>query len=77
MSSLVAICDTLALNGELEARQISCQLALAPSRVEAMLAQLLRMGRVTQLKKVSQTKTACQGCPENSQCSKVVYRLLG
>lgn len=77
MSSLMAICDALALNGELAAEQLGCQLALPAARLELMLAQLLRMGKVKQVSKAAPSKSACRGCPDNQQCSKVVYRLLG
>lgn len=76
MASLLQVRDAIALNGIAEARQLSLQLTIPLRLVEAMLEQLMMMGKIERIKQNTPCLTgSCKTCPESSKCDRVIYRL--
>jgi len=77
MATLMDIRDALALQGRLEASQLSQQLDLPLPLVTAMLGRLEKMGRV---KRIAETAEACltgscKNCPEGLACHRELWIL--
>ncbi|CAM3515021.1 MULTISPECIES: [Fe-S]-dependent transcriptional repressor FeoC [Yersinia] len=77
MASLMQLRDTLALNGCMEASQLSQQLAAPLPLVEAMLERLIAMGKLERIEQDNSgcLSGSCKSCPEGQKCNTVVYQL--
>ncbi|AHG19992.1 ferrous iron transporter C [Chania multitudinisentens RB-25] len=77
MASLLQIRDALALQGSVQAPQLSRQLATPLPLVNAMLERLTDMGKVERIEQDnSECLTGhCKSCPGGQDCRTVVYRL--
>ena len=72
MASLIEIRNILALQGRLEAKQISQQLATPLPLVAAMLDHLEAMGKAMRISEdpSSCLTGSCKSCPEGKQCAR-------
>ncbi|RKQ39479.1 [Fe-S]-dependent transcriptional repressor FeoC [Enterobacter sp. R1(2018)] len=79
MASLIAIRNALALQGRLEAAQISQQLATPLPLVNAMLGRLEAMGKAMRLEEdpTDCLTGSCKSCPEGKKCIREVWTLAG
>lgn len=70
MATLIDIRNALALQGRLDVTQLSQQLHLSPSLVNAMLFRLETMGKVTRVKEQPNDclSGSCKSCPEGKAC---------
>lgn len=70
MASLIEVRDMLALQGRMEATQLSARLHAPQPLVDAMLSRLEAMGRVVRIKedKDSCLSGSCKSCPEGNAC---------
>jgi ferrous iron transport protein C len=77
MASLIEVRDALALQGRLDATQISQQLATPLPMVNAMLSRLEAMGKAIRITEdPSDCLTgSCKGCPEGKKCIREVWAL--
>ena len=77
MASLIEIRDALALQGRMDATQISQQLATPLPLVNAMLGRLEAMGKATRITEdPSDCLTgSCKSCPEGKKCVREVWAL--
>ncbi|TNV20392.1 [Fe-S]-dependent transcriptional repressor FeoC [Buttiauxella sp. B2] len=77
MASLIEIRDALALQGRLDATQISQQLATPLPMVNAMLSRLEAMGKAIRITEdPSDCLTgSCKTCPEGKKCIREVWSL--
>jgi ferrous iron transport protein C len=78
MASLLQIRDAVALHGNMQAQQLSRQLATPLPLVEAMLERLTAMGKVERIEQDNSDclSGSCKSCPEGQGCSStVVYRI--
>ncbi|VYU03915.1 [Fe-S]-dependent transcriptional repressor FeoC [Metakosakonia massiliensis] len=66
MASLLDIRNMLALQGRMEASQLSAALHLSPSLVEAMLLRMEAMGKAARVEEELQNCLTgeCKNCPE-------------
>lgn len=79
MTSLLAIRDTVALNGTVDAGFLSHQLALPLPLVQAMLDKLTDLGKLERIEQESRGCQSgdCKGCPTDTSCrTRVLYRHL-
>ncbi|MFI8417315.1 FeoC-like transcriptional regulator [Serratia sp. NPDC078593] len=77
MASLLQVRDALALNGDLQAEQLSRLLATPLPLMQAMLERLHAMGKV---ERIEQDHSAClsggcKSCPDSQGCNTLIYRL--
>lgn len=77
MASLIEIRDVLALQGRLDASQISQLLTMPLPLVNAMLSRLELMGKAI---KVTEDPSdcltgSCKSCPEGKKCIREVWTL--
>lgn len=79
MASLIDVRNTLALQGRLEAIQISQQLATPLPLVNAMLARLEAMGKAKRMRDDPGDclTGSCKSCPEGEKCVREVWMLPG
>lgn len=79
MASLIEIRNALALQGRLEAAQISQQLAIPLPLVNAMLGRLEAMGKAMRMKEDPGDclTGSCKSCPEAKKCIREVWTLAG
>ena len=77
MASLIEIRDALALQGRMDAKQISQQLATPLPLVNAMLSRLEAMGKAMRsIEDPSDCLTgSCKSCPEGKKCIREVWAL--
>ncbi|HEI8868543.1 MULTISPECIES: FeoC-like transcriptional regulator [Gammaproteobacteria] len=77
MASLLQVRDALALNGSLQAQQLSRQLATPLPLVQAMLERLAAMGKIECIEQNDSAclSGSCRHCPESHKCNTVLYRL--
>ncbi|AYN28520.1 MULTISPECIES: [Fe-S]-dependent transcriptional repressor FeoC [Buttiauxella] len=77
MASLIEIRDALALQGRLDATQISQQLATPLPLVNAMLSRLEAMGKAMRVTEDSSDclSSGCKSCPESKKCIREVWAL--
>ncbi|KAA8998114.1 ferrous iron transporter C [Affinibrenneria salicis] len=76
-AGLLQLCEALADDGGLPARQLSQRLALPLPLVQSMLEWLTAKGRV---ERVDSTPPACptagcRHCPAGRRCGEAIYRL--
>lgn len=79
MASLIEIRNALALQGRLDATQISQQLVTPLPLVNAMLGRLEAMGKATRMKEDPNDclTGSCKSCPEGKKCIREVWTLAG
>ncbi len=77
MATLVDIRNTLALQGRLEASQLSQQLTTPLPMVMAMLMRLEDMGKAERIIEDAHNclSGSCKRCPEGKDCSKELWTL--
>lgn len=77
MASLIDVRNALALQGRLEAIQISQQLATPLPLVNAMLARLEAMGKAKRMRDDPGDclTGSCKSCPEGEKCVREVWML--
>ncbi len=77
MASLIALRDTLALNGRMEARQLSEALHAPQPMVDAMLLRLEAMGKAKRVVDDPQSclTGSCKSCPEGKACRRELWML--
>ena len=70
MASLIEIRDTLALQGRMEASQLSAQLQTPQALIDAMLSRLEAMGKVVKIQEDAEgcLSGSCKSCPEGKAC---------
>ncbi|PHM70841.1 FeoC-like transcriptional regulator [Xenorhabdus sp. KJ12.1] len=75
MISLLQIRDTVALHGRTDARSLSHQFSAPLPIVEAMLNQLVTMGKLEEVDISSCLSGGCKQCPETQRCAVKSYQL--
>lgn len=77
MTTLIDIRNTLALQGRLEASQLSHQLTTPLPMVMAMLMRLEDMGKAERIIEDANSclSGSCKHCPEGQSCSKELWAL--
>ncbi len=76
MASLIEVRDAVALNGTVELAQLSRQLKLNPQLLQAMLQQLVSMGKVERVEPDSSCLVGnCKSCAEGKKCLAESYRI--
>ena len=77
MATLMDIRNALALQGRLEARQLSQQLATPLPMVMAMLMRLEDMGKAQRITEDASAclSGSCKHCSEGKDCSKELWSL--
>lgn len=70
MASLIEVRDMLALQGRMEASQLSVQLHTPQALVNAMLGRLEAMGKVVKINEEPDgcLTGSCKSCPEGKAC---------
>ena len=70
MASLIEVRDMLALQGRMEAAQLSVQLHTPQALVDAMLSRLEAMGKVMKIDEEPDgcLTGSCKSCPEGKAC---------
>ena len=70
MASLIEVSDMLALQGRMEASQLSAQLHTPRALVDAMLGRLEAMGKVVKINEEPDgcLTGSCKSCPEGKAC---------
>lgn len=70
MASLIQVRDLLALQGRMEAEQISRTLRTPQPMIDAMLNQLETMGKATRIQEEPDgcLSGSCKSCPEGKAC---------
>ncbi|MBK0081534.1 [Fe-S]-dependent transcriptional repressor FeoC [Kosakonia sp. S58] len=78
MASLIEVRDLLALQGRMEASQLSLALHTPKALIDAMLARLEAMGRAVRVEEEASgcLTGSCKGCPEGkAACSRELWVL--
>ncbi|MDR9890156.1 [Fe-S]-dependent transcriptional repressor FeoC [Pseudenterobacter timonensis] len=70
MASLIEVRDLLALQGRMEASQLSHALHAPRPLIDAMLARLEAMGRAMRIREEADgcLSGSCKSCPEGKAC---------
>ncbi|MBG2655828.1 [Fe-S]-dependent transcriptional repressor FeoC [Klebsiella oxytoca] len=70
MASLIEVRDMLALQGRLEAKQISARLRAPQPLIDAMLGRLEAMGKAVKTTEDADgcLSGSCKSCPEGKAC---------
>ena len=70
MASLIEVRDMLALQGRMEASQLSAQLHTPQPLINAMLSRLEAMGKVMKIDEEPDgcLTGSCKSCPEGKAC---------
>lgn len=70
MASLIEVRDMLALQGRMEASQLSAQLHTPQAMIDAMLSRLEAMGKVMKIDEEPDGCLTgnCKSCPEGKAC---------
>ena len=70
MASLIEVRDMLALQGRMEATQLSARLHAPQALIDAMLSRLETMGKVVRIAEDKDRcwSGSCKSCPEGSAC---------
>jgi ferrous iron transport protein C len=80
MASLIEVRDMLALQGRMEASQLSHALHLSRPMVDAMLARMEAMGKAVRIQEEADSCLSgeCKACPEGkSACQREWWSLTG
>ena len=66
MASLMEVRDMLALQGRMEAKQLSARLQTPQPMIDAMLERMEAMGKVVRISETSEgcLSGSCKSCPE-------------
>ncbi|WP_460193575.1 [Fe-S]-dependent transcriptional repressor FeoC [Klebsiella variicola] len=66
MASLMEVRDMLALQGRMEAKQLSARLRTPQPLIDAMLERMEAMGKVARISETSEgcLSDSCKSCPE-------------
>ncbi|WP_373631158.1 [Fe-S]-dependent transcriptional repressor FeoC [Klebsiella variicola subsp. variicola] len=66
MASLMEVRDMLALQGRMEAKQLSARLRTPQPLIDAMLERMEAMGKVVRIRETSEgcLSGSCKSCPE-------------
>lgn len=78
MASLIEVRDLLALQGRMEASQLSLALHMPKALIDAMLARLEAMGRAVRVEEEASgcLTGSCKACPEGkAACSREWWML--
>lgn len=77
MVSLIEVRDAIALQGKVNASQLSHQLAASRPLVEAMLDRLVAMGKLVRIEQDDSDclSSGCKSCPEAKKCITVEYEI--
>jgi len=77
MATLMDLRNALALQGRLEASQLSLQLSTPLPMVTAMLMRLEAMGKAQRIVEDANAclTGSCKNCPEGQSCSKELWTL--
>ncbi|MEA9390911.1 FeoC-like transcriptional regulator [Acerihabitans sp. TG2] len=77
MADLLQLRDALALNGQANVRQLSASLNQPTAMTEAMLEQLVLMGKAERVEEPNTVDLTghCRHCPEGANCAIPYYRL--
>ena len=78
MASMIELRDTLALQGRMEARQLSQALHKPQPMVDAMLLRLEAMGKAKRIIDDPQSclTGSCKSCPEGKACRRELWTLI-
>jgi len=70
MASLIEVRDMLALQGRMEAVQLSARLHTPQAMIDAMLSRLEAMGKVVKISEDPDgcLSGSCKSCPEGKAC---------
>ncbi|MEX3020323.1 [Fe-S]-dependent transcriptional repressor FeoC [Kluyvera sp. STS39-E] len=70
MASLIEVRDMLALQGRMEAVQLSARLHTPQALIDAMLSRLEAMGKVVKISEDPDgcLSGSCKSCPEGKAC---------
>ncbi|HBL7065602.1 TPA: [Fe-S]-dependent transcriptional repressor FeoC [Klebsiella oxytoca] len=70
MASLIEVRDMLALQGRMEAKQISARLRAPQQLIDAMLGRLEAMGKAVKTTEDADgcLSGSCKSCPEGKAC---------
>ncbi len=70
MASIIEVRDLLALQGRMEAKQLSLRLRTPQPLIDAMLARLEAMGRAVRIQEDADgcLSGSCKSCPEGKAC---------
>ena len=70
MASLMEVRDMLALQGRMEAKQLSARLQTPQPLIDAMLERMEAMGKVVRISETSEgcLSGSCKSCPEGKAC---------
>jgi len=70
MASIIQVRDLLALQGRMEARQLSLSLHTPQPMIDAMLERLEAMGKAMRFKEDADgcLSGSCKSCPEGKAC---------
>ena len=68
MASLMEVRDMLALQGRMEAKQLSARLQTPQPLIDAMLERMEAMGKVVRISETSEgcLSGSCKSCPEGT-----------
>ena len=74
MASLMEVRDMLALQGRMEAKQLSARLQTPQPLIDAMLERMEAMGKVVRISETSEgcLSGSCKSCPEGMSARKNV-----
>lgn len=77
MASMIQVRDLLALQGRMEARQLSLSLHTPQPMIDAMLERLEAMGKAFRVQedKDDCLSGSCKSCPEGKACLRVWWVL--
>lgn len=77
MATLIQVRDLLALQGRMEAKQISLTLHTPQPMIDAMLDRLEAMGKAVRIQESMDgcLSGSCQRCPEGKACLKEWWAL--
>ncbi|WP_407438578.1 [Fe-S]-dependent transcriptional repressor FeoC [Lelliottia sp.] len=72
MASMIEVRDLLALQGRMEAKQLSLSLHTPQPLIDAMLERMEAMGRVQRIQEDADgcLTGSCKSCPEGKACLK-------
>ena len=77
MASMIQVRDLLALQGRMEAKQLSLSLHTPQPLIDAMLERMEAMGRVQRIQEDADgcLTGSCKRCPEGKACLKEWWAL--
>ena len=77
MASMIEVRDLLALQGRMEAKQLSLSLHTPQPLIDAMLERMEAMGRAQRIQEDADSclTGSCKSCPEGKACLKEWWAL--